>query len=281
MANLTYFKGLQAAKAQFEAAGKNFEDLMYVFLTRQHWTQTDYLVNQQQVMPSTVQTQLKADSQQLLADVPPQYIVHEAWFYNRAFYVDENVLIPQFDTETLVAWVLADYPADQPLNVLDIGTGSGILAITLKLARPNWQITATDISEAALKVAAKNAKKLDAALTFKQGDLWAAVADQKFDLILSNPPYISRSEIGVMDKSVWRYEPEIALFAAENGLAFYQRFAEAVSAHLTASGQFYLEFGYQQKQALAKLFQEGLPQVSLAFKQDLAAQDRILRGKLS
>lgn len=278
MANQTYFKVLQAAKQTVEAQHRSFDDLMYVFLARQNWTQTNYLVRQQQIMPIAEQIRLKQDLALILQDVPPQYIVHQAWFYGRSFYVDERVLIPQYDTETLLDWVLGDYQKPQQLSILDIGTGSGILAATLKLERPDWQVTATDISKDALVVARKNATALQANVTFLKGDLWAPIQDQRFDLIVSNPPYIAESERSVMDQSVLKYEPEIALFAQNSGLAFYQDFALAVKQHLKPKGRFYLEFGYQQKQALQRIFQELVPQVDLAFHQDLAGHDRVLRG---
>ncbi|MCH4170954.1 MAG: peptide chain release factor N(5)-glutamine methyltransferase [Lactobacillus sp.] len=280
MAQETYYKVLAQAKQTLDQQGIAFDDLMYVFLQRQNWTQTDYLVQQQQIMPAAVQKQLKQDMAALLKQVPPQYIVHQAWFYGRPFYVDERVLIPQYDTENLVAWVLADYPENEPLRVLDIGTGSGVLAITLKLARPNWQVLATDISPAALTVAQKNAQALDARVDFRQGDLLAPVSGQRFDIIVSNPPYISQREKAVMDASVLAYEPHLALFAENDGLSFYQRFFKTVPPYLTFAGTFYLEFGFQQKAALKQLSTQFLPRVEVTFKQDLAGQDRLLRGKI-
>lgn len=280
MANQTYFKVFQAAKAKLANHQGAFDALMYVFLERKNWTQTDYLVQQQQVMPAVEQTQLAQDMTLVLQDLPPQYIVNRAWFYGRPFYVDQRVLIPQYDTETLLAWVLEDYAQAKALKVLDIGTGSGILAQTLKLEHPDWQVTATDISADALAVAQKNATALQADVTLKQGDLWAPVQGQKFDLIVSNPPYIAATEKAVMDVSVLKYEPEIALFAPAAGLAFYQNFATTVQTYLQPKGRFYLEFGYRQKQALQKIFQQSTPQVTLTFKQDLAGHDRALKGEL-
>lgn len=281
MAPQTYFKVLQAAKQKLTAAGKYFEDLMYIFLTRKHWTQTDYLTHQQAVMPIDEQAQLKKDVAALLANQPPQYLVHQAWFYGRPFYVDERVLIPQYDTETLVQWVLQDFDTTKPLRVLDIGTGSGILALSLKLAHPQWLVTATDISQDALNVAQQNAKQYDVSVTFLQGDLFAPVLGQTFDLIVANPPYIAVTEQGAMDDSVRLHEPEIALFAKEAGLAFYRRFAQSAAPYLSAQARFYLEFGYQQKAALSQLFATEMPQASLTFQKDLAGQDRILCGRLN
>lgn len=110
MAQETYYKVLAQAKQTLDQQGIAFDDLMYVFLQRQNWTQTDYLVQQQQIMPAAVQQQLEQDIAALAKHVPPQYIVHQAWFYGRPFYVDDRVLIPQYDTENLVAWYWRIFP---------------------------------------------------------------------------------------------------------------------------------------------------------------------------
>lgn len=277
MAKQTYFKLINAAKTQLTKAGKDPEAIVYVLLERKQWTMTDFLVNQQQAMPLIEQRQLAADIKALLADEPPQYLVKRSWFYGLPFYVDSRVLIPRMDTEILISWVLTDYPDIKQLKVLDLGTGSGILGLTLKQQHPDWQVTLADISTDALAVAKLNAAKLKLDVTLVQSDMFANIA-AKFDLIVSNPPYIGVQERDVMDASVLKYEPQIALFAENKGLAFYQHFFTTVSQYLKAQGRFYMEFGFRQKAALKALLQTELPTAGIAFHKDLAQKDRVLRG---
>ncbi len=126
-------------------------------------------------------------------------------------------MIPRPETEELVEKCLAKLPADQPLRVVDIGTGTGAIAIALKLARPQWAVSAVDLSAEALAVAKENATALGAEIRFFQGDTLEPVADQQWDLIVSNPPYISAEEWPLMDISVREKEPKMALFAQEQG----------------------------------------------------------------
>ena len=181
---------------------------------------------------------------------PLAYILGYREFFSRRFRVDPNVLIPRQETEILVETALGF--VGENLRVLDIGTGSGCIAITLKLERPTWEVWATDISCSALQVARENAETLGADITFRHSDLLEQLDGEKFDLIVSNPPYIGREE--VLPKEVRDFEPDSALFAEEEGLALYRTLSQQVPHHLTDGGRLIVEVGQTQGNAVLSLF---------------------------
>lgn len=184
---------------------------------------------------------------------PLGYILGYREFYGRRFTVAPGVLIPRQDTEILVEAAL-DVPVPVAARVLDIGTGSGILAITLQRERPSWQITAVDISSAALEVARRNAEDLEADIELVQSDLFQALPPTRFDLIVSNPPYIGRDE--PLEPEVKDHEPPEALFADEDGLAIYRRIAEDALEWLQPNGWLMLEMGHRQAGIVRALFEK-------------------------
>jgi release factor glutamine methyltransferase len=181
---------------------------------------------------------------------PLAYILGYREFFSRKFRVDPSVLIPRQETEILVETALDFWKADA--RVLDIGTGSGCIAISLKLERPDWDVWATDLSSSALQVARENAETLGADITFRHSDLLEQLAGEKFDLIVSNPPYIGRDE--VIPREVRDHEPDSALFADEEGIAIYRQLAATVTDYLTPSGRVIFEIGQDQGQAVSALF---------------------------
>ncbi|MFH0349674.1 peptide chain release factor N(5)-glutamine methyltransferase [Leuconostoc citreum] len=216
----------------------------------------------------------------LIQQQPPQYILGHAPFYGREFIVDERVLIPRPETEQLVAWILADASGTtgESVSVLDIGTGSGAIIETLMLENPRVRGFAADISSDALTVAALNAQQLSIKqLRFVESDVFSGLADLRFDLIVSNPPYIASSDEDEMDASVLTYEPHDALFADNQGLAIYQKIAEGLAAHLTPQGRAYFEIGYKQGQQVVDIMQKALPKATVTLKQDFAGLDRMVR----
>lgn len=216
----------------------------------------------------------------LIQQQPPQYILGHAPFYGREFIVDERVLIPRPETEQLVAWILADASGTtgESISVLDIGTGSGAIIETLMLENPRVRGFAADISSDALTVAALNAQQLSIKqLRFVESDVFSGLADLRFDLIVSNPPYIASSDEDEMDASVLTYEPHDALFADNQGLAIYQKIAEGLAAHLTPQGRAYFEIGYKQGQQVVDIMQKALPKATVTLKQDFAGLDRMVR----
>jgi release factor glutamine methyltransferase len=182
---------------------------------------------------------------------PVQHIVGRQEFYGRSFVVNRLVLIPRPETEHLVEATLA-LPSP-PGRILDVGTGSGALAVTLALELPAAAVCATDISAPALAVAAKNAEELGAAerIRFLHSNLFDALAGERFDCIVSNPPYVAAGE--TLEAQVREYEPASALYAGPDGLAVYRRLIPGAAAHLEPGGHLLLEIGQGQQEAVGRL----------------------------
>lgn len=202
---------------------------------------------------------------------PTQYITGKQEFYGREFHVTPDVLIPRPETEHLIEAALAGETAC-PTSILDVGTGSGAIAITLAL-ETQAQVTATDISPAALRVAEENASRLGASVTFIECDL---VPEGKFDLIVSNPPYVGLNE--QLPREVRDHEPALALFAGDDGLAIYRRLIPAAAQALNPGGCLILEIGSTQAEQVRSLLAPlGDPVIST----DLAGYDRVIAVRLT
>ncbi|MBA1434885.1 peptide chain release factor N(5)-glutamine methyltransferase [Bombilactobacillus bombi] len=247
----------------------------YLLLERTGWNLTQLTLHQTEIISTSLWQQFQQDIALAIQGYPPQYILGYAWFYGRKFYVNRATLIPRQDSETMIAQILQDVPAAK--RVLELGTGSGALIISLGKEGHYQQLTATDISESALQVAQKNSTKQQVPLELLHGDLFEPVRGRQFDLIVFNPPYIANSELKLMDQSVIEFEPHQALFAAQSGLEFYQRIFAQISAFLAPHGKIYLEFGFQQQAKISKMFQEQLPHWQIEFFRDLANHPRFLR----
>ncbi|MDR0298411.1 MAG: peptide chain release factor N(5)-glutamine methyltransferase [Streptococcaceae bacterium] len=220
-------------------------------------------------------SELTEISNRLMAHEPPQYIVGSAIFCDLRFKVDARVLIPRPETEELVHLILAENKTELPLNVLDIGTGSGAIAVSLATARPTWQLTASDISAVALDLAQENAASNLTEIDFVLSDVFDALTG-KFDLIVSNPPYIDPADVAEVDLSVDGHEPHGALYAGNHGLAIYEKIARGARQHLTENGKLYLEIGYKQGTAVKKLFEAAFPEKIVRVHQDFAGKDRMV-----
>ena len=215
-------------------------------------------------------------SDYLYRNKPIQYIVGYQTFYGYDYLVDDRVLIPRFETEELVENVLylyEDYFDGQKVSVCDIGTGSGAIAITLAKEEKNMKVWATDISFDALEVANKNNEKYDAGVTFLQGDMVEPLYGLKFDIIVSNPPYIPTVE--VVDSLVKDNEPNVALFGGEDGLKFYRIIVE--NLHKIAKDKFILAFehGYNKNQEIEELILKYYPNAKVIHKKDMQGKDRM------
>jgi len=184
---------------------------------------------------------------------PLQYILGKAFFFGRPFAVRPGVLIPRFDTESLMEETLSLCEHGRAMQALDLCTGSGAIAITLALERPGCRVFASDISREALACAESNALALSADVTFLQGDLFEAVNEKTFDLIVSNPPYIPANDLQHLQREVLN-EPALALNGGADGLDFYRRIALSLAQHLVPGGSLCLECGDDQTPALEKLF---------------------------
>lgn len=237
------------------------------------------LANMQSELTATQSAQFWRQVDQLLMGEPVQYVIGYEFFYGRSFMVNENVLIPRPETEELIYGALERkrrlFTSDQ-LKVADIGTGSGIIAVTMKLECPAFMVTATDISGDALTVARKNASDLNAEVDFRQGDLAGPLTDETWDIVLSNPPYIARSEAVEMTETVLAHEPHLALFAEEDGLECYRKLAMQLPYKMNRPALIGLEIGYLQGQAVASLFQEVFPDAVVEVVQDINGKDRMV-----
>ena len=178
--------------------------------------------------------------------VPLQHITHSQEFMKMDFYVDENVLIPRPDTEILVEEVIKIAQKIENPKILDLCTGSGARAISIAKNVPNATVYAIDISDAALSIARKNAKKLETKVKFIKSNLFNKLEKMKFDIIVSNPPYIKRKDINFLSKEVQK-EPEIALDGGIDGLDFYRKITEQAIEYLKLGSYLCYEIGYDQK----------------------------------
>lgn len=210
---------------------------------------------------------------------PVQYCVGSEEFYGRSFIVDESVLIPRPETEELVLGTINRLDKlfnKQTLKLADIGTGSGAIAISMKLECPELSVVATDLSKKALMTAQKNAENLAATIDFRLGDLTAPLVGERFDIILSNPPYIAFNEAKEMSSIVLEHEPHSALFAEEEGLILYRKLAEQLPAIVNKPALIGLEIGYTQGEQVAKFFKNSFPQSIISIEKDINGRPRMI-----
>ena len=212
---------------------------------------------------------------------PIQYLLNEQEFYGRSFYVDKGVLIPRLDTEVLVEKalnILNKESIEEP-KVLDIGVGSGVIGITIALEVPTSKVMGVDISEKALEISSKNKKILKAGnIKFIKSDLFENIEYKKFNMIVSNPPYISSDETDVMSEDALLHEPSEALFAGSEGLYFYNSISQKAMEYLDDNGYLLFEIGYKQGEIVAKMMETyGFKNVEKA--KDLAGNDRVVVGQ--
>lgn len=276
--NWTYFAAQQWATERL--AGSEIDPSAPQFLLKQRngWDDTHLLLHNRDQMTASEAAWFKDAVAKLLAHVPAQYIVGSTDFYGRQFTVTKDVLVPEPETAELVDWVLDEVPADQCLRVLDLGTGSGVIGITLALERPNWVVTLSDISLKALRVAQENAERYGLGdLTLVESDLFERIGEQ-FDLIVTNPPYIDRDDTAVMDRAVLENEPSIALFADEHGLGFYHRLFEKAGKHLAGGGQIFGETGYDQEESVQALLKQCDQTAQMAIRHDVAGKMRMIHA---
>ena len=214
---------------------------------------------------------------------PVQYITGREEFFGREFLVDESVLIPRPETEELIVCAIdhcRQLFGNRQMKLVDIGTGSGAIAVTMKKEVPQAQVTATDISPAALQTAEKNAEKLQVDIDFRLGDLTEPINMEKWDVVLSNPPYIAYEEQAEMSEVVLDHEPHSALFAEEEGLVLYRKLAESLPNLMNKPGFIAVEIGYKQGPAVKKMFQQAFPQALVEVVKDINGKNRIVFCKI-
>ena len=217
-------------------------------------------------------------------NIPIQYITNHQEFMKLDFYVDENVLIPQPDTEVLVEEVIKYVEKNSeklsntlPIKILDLCTGSGAIAISLAKYIDNCEVIATDISSKAIQIAKLNAEKnmVHEKITFIESDMFNSIPETKFDIIVSNPPYIESAVIPTLSKEVQK-EPIIALDGGKDGLDFYKNIIDNLTKYSKSNSLLFLEIGYNQKDKLFNLIKTTIPSSNPKCIQDLANNDRVI-----
>ena len=236
----------------------------------------EYLItHEDEIIEENAVLNIRQNIEKIISGIPIQYIINNQEFMGLDFYVDENVLIPQPDTENLVEEVIFSVSKDKKdSKILDLCTGSGAIAIALKKHIPNSNITATDISHQALEVAKKNAKNNNVDICFLESDMFNKI-NTKFDIIVSNPPYIKTNIIKTLAKEV-QNEPHIALDGGEDGLLFYRIIVENAYKYLEDQGYLCLEIGYDQKDEVIDIINKSKNYEGVYFKKDLSGNDRVV-----
>ncbi|WP_088825730.1 MULTISPECIES: peptide chain release factor N(5)-glutamine methyltransferase [Listeria] len=278
MQNKTISSVLKEAKQILEERHLDLNAAEILLETRLEYTRSELWTRLSDGLSAESEAQFQADFKRYLDGEPVQYILNTAPFYGFDFYVDQNVLIPRPETEELV--LLAERVAQKEAirTVLDICTGSGAIAVALKKSVPRLTVAASDISKEALLVAEKNSRVLEAKVEFVQTDLVATfkAAARTFDMIVANPPYIAEVERKEMSDYVLKNEPELALFAENEGLAMYERLANDLPQLVNEKFWIGVEIGYAQGKAVQKLLQKSFPQAEVVIHKDINNKDRIV-----
>jgi release factor glutamine methyltransferase len=250
----TLHAALAAATTQLSPSPTARRDAELLLMHVAQLTRADLLTHPDRQLTECQHTAYQQALARRARQEPVQYITGSQEFYGRPFAVSPAVLIPRPETEHLVEAALALEP--RPKTILDIGTGSSILAITLALEIPAATVTAVDISPDALVIARQNADALDAAdqIRFLESDLFSRVEQEQYDCIVSNPPYVATTE--PLEPQVRDYEPPAALYAGTDGLAIYRRLIPGAAHHLASGGHLLLEIGQGQREAIAQLLTE-------------------------
>ncbi len=253
---MTIKKSIHALSASLEKIYPKEEAKQIAIMAIGHLTglqKSKLILKEHQALSLQESETLQAYAKRLLKHEPIQYVLEECFFYDALFYVNKNCLIPRAETEELVQLILQRHPIDSK-TVLDIGTGSGCIALSLKSQRPTWSISALDISKPALEVAKKNAKdlKLDC-LFIHENILSPQNTYTPFDIIVSNPPYVAEYEKKDMQKHVLNYEPKEALFSAPDPLKYYKAIFKFSNQYLTKNGHLYFEINPLYKKELTEI----------------------------
>lgn len=240
----------------------------------------DLYMNYEESMPENLLTEFEAGMERILQQEPMAHVLGYSWFYGYKFIVNEDVLIPRFETEELCANILQRvdtyFPSQEEITVTDVGTGSGAIAITLCKEEPCIRMHATDISEEALVTARKNAEMNGADIQFIAGDMLQPLIEEgrKLDILVSNPPYIPSQE--EMEKSVIDFEPHVALFGGEDGLKFYREIFKDCHKVLKDKAFMAFEMGWDQRERMSRLVEEMLPECRYEILKDINGKDRML-----
>lgn len=276
----TYRECLKKAQKQMNEAGLSEQSAMLLMLELANKEAHDLYMDYENEMDPKLAQEYEEAFQRLVTGEPLQHILGYEWFYGYKFKVNEDVLIPRPETEELVANILAGYDeyfADQEtVNLCDIGTGSGAIAITLKKEEPKLNVIASDISKAAIDVANENATNNEATVSFCVGDMLEPLIERniKVDILVSNPPYIPVEE--ELEHSVKDFEPHVALFGGDDGLKFYRIIFERSKHILKERSMLAFEMGYNQKEALTAEARKYFPDAEIEVLKDMNGKNRML-----
>ncbi len=258
---------------------KEKEDAYWIiYLLATHILQVDktyILTHPEQVLEEKEEKDFQEAIQKIKQGIPVQYITNKQEFMDSCFYVNQDVLIPQPDTEILVEEVI-QLIKQRKVNILDLCCGSGCIGISLKKFLKDANIVLSDVSQKAIEVAKKNAVLLNVDVQIIQSNLFENIKE-KYDMIVSNPPYIETNVISTLSQEV-QNEPHIALDGGEDGLTFYRKIIKEAPNYLNKKGYLCLEIGFNQKKAVIQLLQENFE--NMITKQDLAGNDRVIIAKM-
>ena len=267
-------------KAGETAENARPEDIDYVLAERLNLTPSEFELKQDMVLSDAQLKQANKDIKKLAKGVSPQYILGYAWFLGYKIMAQRGVMLPCFETEELVEWALKSLKSGD--KVLDLGTGSGCITVALakeaeKKGIKDLTLYASDITDSALRTSEENFLTYDLDVVTRKANVLIGL--EKFDKIISNPPYIKTTEKKEMDDNVLQNEPKEALFAGSDGLDFYKKFAKQVRDHLNSHGEFFLEFGFSEEDQLKELFAKELPDFDIEFRKDMAGKPRMVHGR--
>ncbi|MCZ2223038.1 MAG: peptide chain release factor N(5)-glutamine methyltransferase [Chitinophagales bacterium] len=248
-------------------------DMAFEFVTG--YSKSNRILHKQEILNEYQQKKIKEISSELSTQKPIQYVLKEAWFCNKKFFVNEHVLIPRQETEELVQLIASNNLNNK--SIIDIGTGSGCIPITLKNKFSNSNITAIDVSKDALEVAKKNAQTFDTEINLLQLNFldeknWELL--NNYDFIISNPPYVKKSESSTMQKNVLSFEPHTALFVPDDALIFYKKIALFAKKHLNNNGKIFVEINETLGKKTKQLFEQYRYLVKII--KDMQGKDRFL-----
>ncbi|QKS72769.1 peptide chain release factor N(5)-glutamine methyltransferase [Paenalkalicoccus suaedae] len=245
------------------------------------WSRSRLFAEMRTELSSETLDAFNEDIQTVAGGIPVQHVIGHESFYGRDFFVNRHTLIPRPETEELIELIVTEAKSlSRPLRIVDIGTGTGCIAITLALEL-GAEVDAVDISTNALHVARENAAKLQADVTFFEGDLFAPVEEKTYDIIVSNPPYIPEGDRADMDVHVKDHEPANALFAGVDGLDIYRRFVQGLSTRIRAGGIVAVEIGHGQGGAVTALMQEAFGDTAtVSLHNDINGRERIVMARL-
>ncbi|MEI5909071.1 peptide chain release factor N(5)-glutamine methyltransferase [Bacillus spongiae] len=247
-----------------------------------NWSRSTLFANMREELPEEIATLFHQGMVEHGKGVPIQYLMGYEFFFGRSFLVNDSVLIPRPETEELVYHTLKKinslFSYHQKVRLADIGTGSGAIAISMKLENPLLTVYASDLSEAALKVACENADILKVDIPFFHGNLLQPFAEKglKLDIVMSNPPYIPKGDREWMSKVVTEHEPSSALFAGEDGLTIYRQFMKELPDVLAQKALVGFEVGAGQGPTVAALFHETFPNAKVEVLNDINGKDRMV-----